>query len=266
MSQNLCLLLSSALVVSCAEDLNQRAAPISSDATVQETTELRVYLPDRTSLESEVPEIKSLINRFYLNLTPQGDECPATTEAIEDLQTYVDEALHTYSLYSVCDYQIELLLVNSSASELSLTSAITYDDVIQPLMQRYCTSCHSEYETYQGVAGQEENIVLQVEQPTLISEHSDLGLSDFEVASFIGWKAGGYLQSDPELIPEESPLNQVDTVYYRNNFNSFIYSYKLKTQQFLIYDDSVWLQDAGLAQGLSTIEIPFKSLKDTQAD
>ena len=239
--------------VSCSEDLNRRVKANSSNAQVKTETEFRIYLPDRAQLETEVADVREKLNSVYLSLQPEGDECNITT-GIEEVLPYVDEQLITYQLNVNCDYRMDFLLGNQEA-DLSLAGEVTYDDVIQPLMVDRCVSCHEEYSTYEGIAGMEENILVQIENGFMPPAPEE-ALTDFEVASFLGWKAGGYLEANPSPIPEDSPLNQLSAVYYRNNYNSYVYSFRLKIQTFLIYEDSLWLQDDGISLGLGTVEIP----------
>ena len=252
----LIILLTPLLYLACSEDSNRRSKNSSNaegsqgegDAQTKATTELRILFPERPA------DFSTLVDAYYISLEPEGDDC-TTTQNIEEFGTYEDDKSLVYSLDVDCDYKFDFLLGKKAApATLKLAEEVTYDDVIKPIINRYCFNCHPEYGNYEETVAQEENILVQISNGFMPPEEV---LSDFEVASFFGWKAGGFLESDPNPIPEDSPLNDFSAVYFRNNFNSFVYSFTLRSKLFVNYEDSLWVQDQGIDDGISTIEFPF---------
>lgn len=242
-----------AVLLGCSEDQNLRSLKRSSDLVVETSTPLNIQLPDITPLEAEAPDIRSFLTTYYLKLTPGGDECQTET-VIEDLGPYQDQASLSYSLDPYCDYQIDLLLGASDTSALRLSGDVTFTE-IKPILTSRCVSCHETYGSYEDIFDELSNISFQVENGLM---PPDDDLTDFEKASFIAWEAGGYMEQDPNPIPADSLRHQMTEVYYRNNYNSYVYSYLLRRKKFVVYQDTLWLQGEGIDIGLETVELSFK--------
>ncbi len=208
----------SGFMISCSEDLDRRA-PIyqTDDAEVdKETTEVIFFLPSREPLALEVADIEDYMNSYYFSFAPEGDYCPKT-ELIEDAGTYKDLQRISYLLPVECDYLLTVVLGKASLNNsLTMQSSISYESTIGPLMETYCNSCHEDYSSYEGTLGQQENIIVQVENGDMPPEQA---LNDSEIASFLGWQAGGFTNADPNKVEPNSLLAKFDKRYFRNDLN-----------------------------------------------
>lgn len=242
--------------VQCGEELNYRetaSQELDSNAAVGETTDFYLTLPDRSLLEERIPTVKDELNFFLIELRPEGDQCN-DSEAIIRQDSYVDELEFKFALNRSCSYAINIVF-GSKANSLALQS-ISYEASIKALVDNSCVSCHVEYASYDGMSSDFENIIFQIEN-RLMPPPEEPRLSDRDIAMFSAWRAGGYLNEDPNAIPEESPLNNFAKVFYRNNYNEYVFDFELENNTFVIYDDSVWLQENGESQGWEAVEFAF---------
>lgn len=243
-------------VISCGQDLDRRNEPTSADATSNtsslELKELSVYLPDRKPLLEDIESANELLNSYYIKLSPQGESC-TQTESLESSGGYEDRLKLSFQLSEDCDYLIDMLVFENKSSALNLSSSLNFEDSISSIFQSKCVSCHTGYDQFSTIQGNLDNIVLQVENGTMPPTGST-ALTDFEIATIIAWKAGGYVEKNPNPITEESPLANSLGTYYRNNFNTKISSAQIKSQNFIIYEDSLWLQAEGQAVGFQQVE------------
>ena len=244
-------------ILSCAEELNRREYIASQDATLEKAIEYRVHLPKRSDiLQGNDTAAEELIDAYMVTLSPEGDDCKSL-DIIEDYNDYVDEAELSYSVSVNCDYVVDVRIGKKVGSgSLTLATPVNYEDNIKSLVNRYCFSCHPQYASYEGIMNNRDNVLVQVGNGFMPPEEV---LNDFEIASFFAWESGGFLEANPSPIPEDSPLTKF-TTYYRNNFNTYVYSFYLRTVTYAVFEESLWLQNEGIENGLSTIEIPFKEI------
>ncbi|NRA64824.1 MAG: hypothetical protein HRU19_10110 [Pseudobacteriovorax sp.] len=242
--------------LSCGEVIDKRTSETNSEDVEAVTGETPFYmtLPDRADYQDQMPDIFSSIDQFVVTLSPEGDSC-TVSEPLTYSGTYVDGFEISENLSRSCDYQVTVSFGKASETTLAIQK-VSYEQNIKPLIDEHCLACHEDYTSYESIEGIRDNIVFQVENKTMPTE-DDPPLTEFEIATFIAWRAFDFPNEDPDKISDDSPLKTIQTTYYRNNFNEYIYSFQLQNNSFVIYDASVWLQPDGENAGWPVIEIPL---------
>lgn len=248
--------------IACDEqkDNRQLISWSSADQEAESGAVVEVYLPDRSQLSSQSGQVSDLINAFYLHIVPEGLNC-LDTNSIELFDKYSDSRLISFNSYRRCDYRIKLLIgyaepgVLASVKKgpaLSLQSSpVNYQDHIQPLIQQHCLSCHPSFETYQGVYDEAVEVAFRVENRLMPPNNP---LDNEKIALFLAWQANDFAERDQRKPEEGSLMAGLSQVFYRNNIDTMIFEYLLIHRSRFVYQDSLWLQSDGEANGLETLE------------
>lgn len=249
------------VLTACDEDeVDQRRLTkrYSSDLEVQAGPEMRIYLPDRSEVQTKDPETLALINSVYLKITPAGLRCQ-DQNTLEILDAYRDNEAIVFSTQKFCDYQVELFIGQTDPKKLDqqenqkqITSIVNYTDDIKPIIQKHCLSCHPNYLSYEGLTSQFDELVFQVENQLMPPSEP---LDTISIARFLAWQANDYAATNPQLPEADSRLANISKIYYRNNLNTIVFEYMLLNINHFIYEDSLWLQADGEAEGIETIEL-----------
>lgn len=229
-------------------------APVAAEAVVDTLPRIPVNfkLPNRNAEAAA-----GAISGYYYRLQGSGEACPAT-ENKEEVGAYVDNKEFILKLANVCDYKVTFKL--GVLTGPVLTATLNFDGNIKSMLQSNCVSCHETYNDYARVKAKGDLIVQRVE-----AGHPTGALSDDDIAKFLAWKDGGYLEKDPSPAPTEKE-NGLSAVYYRNNNNDSLKGIELKSRTQYELRRSLWLQAAGQSQGLKVNELfsfDNESIKNT---
>lgn len=226
---------------------NYRKGLIGGDAEAVVNDVPRVPVNFKLPSRSADPAATAL-SAYYYRLEGSGAACPAG-EIKEEVGAYVDDQEFLLRLASVCDYKVTIKL--GALAGPALSGSLNYQDDIKTIIADHCLSCHETYSDYAELAAKGDLIVSRVETGSMPQNGA---LSDEEIAKFLAWKDGGYLEKNPDPAPTEKEQG-LSAVYYRNNNNDILKGIELKSRTQYELRRSLWLQPEGLALGLSVKEL-----------
>ncbi|MES2745279.1 MAG: hypothetical protein V4655_07620 [Bdellovibrionota bacterium] len=207
---------------------------------------LNFRLPDR----GKDPSLSG-VSGYYYRLVGEGSECPAG-ELIEDVGAYDDQKREfEFKVNGKCSYAVVMKLGVYKAPELALTSVINYENDIKPLIEKNCVSCHETYASYTELVENGEMILREVESKAM---PKIAPLSDVDIAKFLAWKDGGYVEKSTTPPPTAKEL-LITSVYYQNNRNDRMMDYELATRVSFELRRSLWIQPAAVEAGLTVKEL-----------
>ncbi|RZA20001.1 MAG: hypothetical protein EOP10_18780 [Proteobacteria bacterium] len=203
-------------------------------------------LPDR----SKDPTL-SQVNGYYFRLVGEGSDCPAG-ELIEDVGAFDDQKREfEFKVNGKCTYVVVMKLGVYQAPALTLTSTLNYETDIKPLIESNCVSCHETYASYTELVENGEMILREVESKAM---PKTAPLSDADIAKFLAWKDGGYIEKSTTPPPTAKEL-LLTSVYYQNNRNDYLMAYELLTRLSFELRRSLWIQPAAVEAGLTVKEL-----------
>lgn len=220
-------------------------APVEAEAVVDKLARVPVNfkLPNR-----KFDPAAGALTGYYYRLKGSGEACP-TTENKEEVGAYVDDKEFILKLANVCDYTVTIKLGVLAAP--ALTATLNFSNNIKSILQSNCVSCHETYGDYAEVKAKGALIVSRVEAGTMPQAGA---LSDDDIAKFLAWKDGGYLEKDPSPAPSEKESG-LSAIYYRNNNNDSLKGVELKSRSQYELRRSLWLQAEGQSHGLKVNEL-----------
>jgi hypothetical protein len=183
------------------------------------------------------------MNAYYYRLQGSGADCPITEDK-EELAPYEDDKEFILKLTEVCDYKVTIKLGVMAGTALS--ASVNFDQNIRDIVSANCVSCHETYSDFNELKGKGDLVVQRVE-----AGHGSL--KDPDIATFLAWKDGGFLEKNPNPAPSEKELG-MSTVFYRNNNDDVLMGVYLKSRTQYELRRSLWLQSEGKAAGASTSE------------
>ena len=203
-------------------------------------------LPDR-SVEPSL----SALNGYYLRLVGEGPACPVG-EIIEEVASWEDanREVH-FKVNGKCTYAVTLRLGTYQPPMLALGAGLNFDEDIRPIIETNCVSCHETYASYVEVVQNGEMILKEIEAKTM---PQIAPLSDADIAKFLAWKDGGYLEKSTTPLKSAKEI-QLTSIYYQNNHNDFLMAYELLSRSTYELRRSLWLQPEGKAAGMVLKEI-----------
>ncbi|RYZ59151.1 MAG: hypothetical protein EOP07_04975 [Proteobacteria bacterium] len=229
-------------LLACGENkANYRKGTIGGAEAISDNL-LRIPVNFKLPNRSGDPALASM-NAYYYRLQGSGADCP-TTEDKEELAPYEDDKEFILRLSEVCDYKVTIKLGVMGGTALAAT--VNFDQNIRDIVSANCVSCHETYSDFKELAGKGDLVVQRVE-----AGHGDL--KDSDIATFLAWKDGGFLEKNPNPLPTEKELG-MSTVYYRNNNDDVLMGIYLKSRTQYELRRSLWLQTEGKAAGASTPE------------
>lgn len=225
------------------------------------------YLPAPDSIITDAETLGSPLDIYYLRVDALGDDCEDGGTVLEQSGPYPNNSEEPIALPSKdgCDYEVEFLL-GSTAEPLdpdATSETITYESPIAKSLNDHCLSCHPGYNSYEAVMLVKDEIVFQVENSLM---PPDGGLPDVSIAAYLAWQANGFLESDPNKPEPDSLRATVRQVFYRNNRNSTVYNYQLLGRRYLVYEESLWLQEIGYQAGYRSTELEIREPQDDLQD
>ena len=246
------ILLCSLLLASCGSEksADYRSPKLANtlEAISEKPNEVvvRFTLPDR----SQDASLKA-VTGYYLRLIGEGSNCPPG-EMIEEVGTW-DDANRVVNLKvnGKCTYGVTMRLGVYQGPALARTGPINYEEHIKPMLELNCISCHETFASYSEVVQNGEMIIQQVEAKTMPQLAP---LSDADIAMFLAWKDGAFLETSSVGLPSAKE-QLLSSVYYQNNHNDFLMAYEMLSRSTYELRRSLWIQPAGIAAGLLVKEI-----------
>ncbi len=227
---------------------------VSLDVRAAKPVAFEFAIPDRSKLAAEVSDINETLTGYYYSVRGEGKSCPSS-ELHEGAGLYDDGRVIAFDLIGACNYLLTIKLgqfVEPAPTAALTQTVINFQDHIQPIIKTNCVSCHPAYDSYAGVKDAARSMVLAVEDEVM-PPTAPLGGSD--IALFLAWADGGYLENDPAPHIPSAAEKSIDKVYYRNNNNDFIQSYELLGRTKYELQRALWLQSDGEARGLQTKQL-----------
>lgn len=204
-------------------------------------------LPDRSRLEGA--DASALIDAFYYKLEGKGEKCPPG-EIYEATVDYEDNLFIDFPIASDCSYDLDFRAGRraAAAGEIQLAAQLNFASDIKPLLEKNCTSCHAEYSDYAKFRQVAAQSILDIESGIMPPAAP---LSDGDIAVFLAWQAGGYLEVD-DSPAESAEAQKLGTIFYRNNSDDVLNSYEFLGRTFYELARTLWIQPEGQAEGLSS--------------
>lgn len=228
-------------------NLNLRNKASELDGVSGRQIDFYFGLPDRSLIEGG--DAASAVNGFYYKLQGKGDKCPGG-DVYEATVGFEDNKFVSFPINANCSYDLTFRLGRLAEGEGQALagSKLNFATDIKPLLEKNCSSCHSEYQDYASFRAVADQAILDIESGVM---PQGAPLSDDEVAVFLAWQAAGYLEAD-DTLPESAEAQKLSSVYYRNNNDDILNSYELLGRTFFQVVRTLWIQPEGQAQGFNS--------------
>ena len=130
-------------LIGCGSEKKDRVPVVGEgEGIARKFIKMQITLPSRAPLESQVPNITTEMNGYFLRLVSTGDNCETPYET-EQIGNYRDSDTIFSQLKQNCDHKMYMSFGKRNTSKPGqLTSTITYNDRIRGIMVNHCVRCH----------------------------------------------------------------------------------------------------------------------------